>query len=354
MWTPNPNLAVNAISGGLSAGSKLADLFQQRQNRKKLANLADMFKQGDYTGVGAGLVGMGQVGPGVSVANIPYQREQAQLSNDLRKRQIAVNEMNARRQGQVTYGKSPVYFRREDGSVGIGLTGSDGSFKELDGFIPAGTIQKIDTGTGTLAIDNRSGQPVTPEIEKDFSTRVIEEETAKAKVESDSELRTMERNLPGLRNVVNELRVLADKATYTKSGQAWDAVIRELGAEPSEAAVARARYIAMVDNQVLPLLRQTFGAAFTAKEGESLRATLGNPDAAPSEKKAILDAFINQKIRNIEARGGVVNTPNPTVEVVGQAGSERSNPLAVQSVEEAENLPSGTWVIINGRVGQVE
>ena len=41
--------------------------------------------------------------------------------------------------------------------------------------------------------------------------------------------------------------------------------------------------------------------SFTVKEGESLRATLGDPDKAPAEKQAVLKAFIDQKTRDLEA-----------------------------------------------------
>ena len=60
--------------------------------------------------------------------------------------------------------------------------------------------------------------------------------------------------------------------------------------------------IAIVDNQILPLLKQTFGPAFTDQEGESLKATLGDPDATPDEKMAQLDAFIDAKMRALETQ----------------------------------------------------
>jgi len=113
--------------------------------------------------------------------------------------------------------------------------------------------------------------------------------------------RSMTSRMPGLESVVENLTGLADKATYTLGGQAVDWTRRQLGAEPREAAVARAQYTAIVDNQILPLLRDTFGAQFTQKEGETLRATLGNPDVSPKEKQALLTAFIEQKRRDIEA-----------------------------------------------------
>lgn len=119
--------------------------------------------------------------------------------------------------------------------------------------------------------------------------------------------------MPGLRTVVDTLSSLADTATYTQSGQAMDSVKRELGLPVGQGAIDRASYIAIVDNQVLPLLRDTFGAAFTEREGATLRATLGDPNKSPAEKKAILDAFIAQKERDVAAMA--TQSGNPIVRV---------------------------------------
>lgn len=125
--------------------------------------------------------------------------------------------------------------------------------------------------------------------------------TGKIDVENQAAFDSLNSKLPGLQSVVAELGTLAKKATYTATGQLIDNAMREAGMEPSEAAVARAQYIATIDNQILPLLRDTFGAAFTAKEGETLRATLGDPNKSPAEKQVVLEAFIAQKLRDLEA-----------------------------------------------------
>lgn len=122
--------------------------------------------------------------------------------------------------------------------------------------------------------------------------------------------------LPALYDVVDNLRELADVATYTKGGRAYDVAVKELGFKPTEGATARAKYIATVDNEVLPLLRQTFGAAFTAQEGQSLKATLGDPDASPAEKQAQLDAFIESKVRQMRQLG----------RKIGRSGEPPANP----------------------------
>ena len=127
-------------------------------------------------------------------------------------------------------------------------------------------------------------------------------EAGKAKGEADVSLVEMQANLPRLEVVVKQLDGLGKEATYTKVGQARDILQRELGMDPGAAAIARKEYIAKVDNEVLPLLRQTFGAQFTQKEGESLKVTLGDPNASPAEKAAVLRSFIDSKRAQVETQ----------------------------------------------------
>lgn len=164
----------------------------------------------------------------------------------------------------------------------------------------------LDIGTGFVQPNPVApGTANGPEIVKDNFTPAYDSAegtaTAKADVETKVAFDSLNSKLPGLKSVVAELGDLADKATYTTAGKLWDEVVRETGNLPTEGAQARTKYMSMVDNQVLPLLRDTFGAAFTVSEGESLRATLGAPDKTPAEKKAVLEAFIEQKVRDLEA-----------------------------------------------------
>lgn len=164
----------------------------------------------------------------------------------------------------------------------------------------------LDIGTGFVQPDplnpgQVSGGPIvkdnlTPARDAAFGAGM-----GKVDVETTQAADALASKMPGLKSVVSELGNLAKTATYTQTGQLFDAIVRETGQMPPEGAIARTKYIAMVDNQVLPLLRDTFGAAFTVKEGETLRATLGNPNVSPVEKQAILEAFIEQKVRDLDA-----------------------------------------------------
>lgn len=168
--------------------------------------------------------------------------------------------------------------------------------------------QYLDVGTGFVSPDPLNpGTVAGAPIVKDNFTPKYDEALGAGAGNADAETQTafdsLNSKLPGLKSVVSELGDLAEKATYTTAGKLWDDVVRESGAMPTEGALARTKYMSMVDNQVLPLLRDTFGAAFTVQEGESLRATLGAPDKSPDEKKAVLEAFIEQKARDLEALG---------------------------------------------------
>lgn len=137
-----------------------------------------------------------------------------------------------------------------------------------------------------------------PEIKARVKQAEVE---GQARGEAVNTLRQTEASMPVLREAVAELKELAPIATSTIGGKIFDEAVKQTGFGSTEGATARAKFVAIVDNQVLPLLRQTFGAAFTVKEGEWLRATFGDPDSTPEQKMAQLDAFIAQKERNIRA-----------------------------------------------------
>lgn len=143
--------------------------------------------------------------------------------------------------------------------------------------------------------------------------------------ENTVRLADMQAQLPGLYQVADKLSTLGKTATYTKAGVLGNEVARQLGANVPQGAVDRSEYISVVDNEVLPLLRQTFGAAFTQKEGESLRVTLGDPDKTPEEKDAVLRSFIEAKTREVEAlqrrTGQDVGGQQPGAASQGPAGA---------------------------------
>jgi len=140
----------------------------------------------------------------------------------------------------------------------------------------------------------------------------IAEAAAKERGEVLNDLQRMEASLPALKQSVADLTKLATASTSTMAGKAYDVLVKEMGFGSTEGATAQAKFIAIVNNQVLPLLRQTFGAAFTAAEGESLKKTMGDPNASPEVKMAQLDAFITQKVRDIQSKKNQIQAIDET------------------------------------------
>lgn len=169
------------------------------------------------------------------------------------------------------------------------------------GFVTQDMANPGTTIGAPIAIDNQ-----TPAFDKATGTGL-----GTANAANIVSYESVNSKMPGLRKVVGDLTNLADTATYTQSGQAMDAVKRELGLPVGQGAIDRTAYISIVDNQVLPLLRDTFGAAFTEREGQSLRDTLGDPNKSPAEKKVILESFIAQKERDVQAMASQFNSGAP-------------------------------------------
>ena len=155
------------------------------------------------------------------------------------------------------------------------------------------------------------------EQQLNFKAKIAEsvklaEIAAKEKGETLNDVSRMQATLPSLRKVVGNLKDLAPMVTSTMGGKLYDTARKELGFGSSKGANARAKYIAIVNNQILPLLKPTFGGAFTVAEGDKLAATLGNPDLSPEQIHGQLQAFIDQKVENLSiARSQLGQTNQP-------------------------------------------
>jgi len=195
----------------------------------------------------------------------------------------------------------------------------DGSNKQPDGQLFL-TTEEIVTGDDTTkTLSDRAAAIAKSETLAEYSAKLENEPELAARIAAAKEfskteadeaivLDRMEANMPTLLETVEELEALADIATYTGTGRAFNRIVKELGLPVPKGADARAEYIATVSNALLPLLRATFGAAFTEKEGDKLIATLGSPDSTPSQKKSELGAFVRNKEREIRTQKRLVES----------------------------------------------
>mgnify|MGYP003627808455 FL=1 len=176
----------------------------------------------------------------------------------------------------------------------------------------AGLGQAIATQAGNVAEATETGKSKAklkygPQITK--AVKLAE----KAAIERGDVLNDLDRMtaaLPGVRDAVSQLKELAPLTTTTWGGAVWDAAVKQTGFGATKGSTALAKFQAIVDNQVLPLLKPTFGGSFSVQEGESLKATLGDPSASPAEKLATLDAFMNQKERDIQSKQAQIDQAN--------------------------------------------
>lgn len=127
-------------------------------------------------------------------------------------------------------------------------------------------------------------------------------ETGKNYASDLDEYNNLVANYPALEEMASELKDLAKTATYTKGGALLNEFRKQTAMPTRQSAKDSAAYQAKVNQNLLPLLRQTFGAAFTEKDRESLQATLGDPFASPEEKDVVLSEFIKNKRREIESK----------------------------------------------------
>lgn len=204
-----------------------------------------------------------------------------------------------------------IQFTRDDGTIGYGIPAIDPrtgrtTFEEIPAPAGASFISGRETPEEAAA-KAQARKSAEAKVEMKFKpmiTKAVKEAEIRAqgRGEALSEIDQMNAAMPGLEEAVSQLKSLAPIATYTMAGKAFDVAAKELGFGSTEGSTARARFIAIVNNQVLPLLKPTFGAAFTKDEGNELKRTMGDPDAAPDAKIAELEAFIEQKRRTIETK----------------------------------------------------
>jgi hypothetical protein len=151
-------------------------------------------------------------------------------------------------------------------------------------------------------------QRETLDLKKAEGAGLSEFEKAKQKAlgktaaEDIGSFQTAKATLPALEQTVGKLGKLGEDATHSLFGRGIDEFARQFGFS-TEGGEARKEFESVVNNQVLPLLKQTFGAAFTVKEGESLKETLGDVNATPAEKQKVLQAFIKQKRADLATKG---------------------------------------------------
>lgn len=273
---------------GLASGSdsglgSFAKPYVQGKTQDALNKGIGQIQEGDWNG---GISTIGEWSPDTALGLAQYK----QKSDDA----FALQQMRDEARNQLTpYQQEMLALKRQQLAQNGGGTGSIKNIEYLvgQGYTPEQAANMVFSG------QNPAVQGLG---EKGYNKYT--ETTGKNYAEDINELRNLEANLPALQEMVNDLDSLAKKATYTKAGQAFDVAETQLFGKATEGGKASAAYETMVNQNLLPLLRQTFGAAFTEKDREALQKTLGDPYAHPDIKKQTLESFIRNKQREIESK----------------------------------------------------
>jgi len=234
----------------------------------------------------------------------------------------------------------------------VNLFGSDGN-------PVGGGVQAVPGFNALLADREAAVKGAGKQAEKDVELRMdpdIEKgkkragEIGKFEGEEYNDLTNRTARMPQLIDVSRRLSALGKLSTYTYAGQARDEIMRQTGMDVPDSAVARSAYISMVDNEILPLLRETFGAQFTQKEGDSLKITLGDPDKSPEEKDAVVRSFLQTKMETINTGARKLGqpeiyTPEDIQFIVSSIGASQpsisGNTPIIKTQAQYDALPSG-------------
>ena len=304
-------MAYNTNAGaGLASGvDKLANAFLQKRRNEGLASGLSQIQGGDWEG---GVNTIAETDPNTALGLVQYKQQQDDA--------IALQQMKDEARNQLTpYQQEMLALKRQQLAQG----GSDNPFNSKNEFINLMGIRNNPKVWDSLPDDQKalvnarlnymsnnpenaydiSYQKGLGKAQADIETRgdiSYQSQLGKDKATLQKENEDLERNLPAFEDMTNELIGLADKATYTKAGQARDWLLRQTGQPMSEGGIAREKYKQVVANELIPKLKQMFGGQLSDSERESLLATLGDVNLAPEEKKSAINAFIEAKRRQVK------------------------------------------------------
>jgi len=278
-------MAYNTNAGaGLASGvDKLANAFLQKRRNEGLASGLSQIQGGDWEG---GVNTIAETDPNTALGLVQYKQRQDDA--------LALERMKEASRNQLTpYQQEMLALKRQQLAQEGGGTGSIKNIEYLvsQGYTPEQAANMVFSGQNPA---------VAGLGEKGYNKYT--ETTGKNLAEDEEQLRNLEANLPALQEMVTELHDLANKATYTATGRAINKAQTELFGRSTQGDVAAKGYETRVNQNLLPLLRQTFGSAFTEKDREQLQKTLGDPTAHPDIKHDALQSFIRNKQREIESK----------------------------------------------------
>lgn len=363
-----------ALGGGLSNGFSLADKLQQRKDRSKLQELADLARGGlgnaDIANqLGAGLIGLGQFGAGINAQNVPYQREQQALQRDFQNNQFQALQDHrsfqrnlAERQFDVSQQpKAPAgYLFNDPNNPSAGVSPLPGLPQEQPK--PTSPVAKInrDFENGLISQQERDalvanatapkqGLEITTTSDGTTTTRFGGRGGSKAPTEGQAKA-----------NIFSTRAEASNKILAELDGQGTDLQQVLIGNLPLGNFVNTPKFQQYKQAQrdfVNAILRQESGAVINPDEFANAQQQYF---PQPGDSAEVIEQKRKNReiaVRTIrEASGPFANKSFDDIPTSkgGIQGQAEDNPIVLQNAEQAENLKPGTFVSINGRIAVVE
>ena len=136
-----------------------------------------------------------------------------------------------------------------------------------------------------------------PEIQRNIS---IAKWNGTNEAEEKDVIASMSANLPALRATTERLKGLAATASFSLPQKGFNFVMQQAFGVTPQGSTDRERMKSIVNNMILPLLKQTFGASFTVNEKDELKATLLDMDMPAPARIAALEEYMNGKTRELQ------------------------------------------------------
>lgn len=375
----DPYLFNRAFGGGLQTGSAISDLFRQGRERRQLTDLAQLIGAGDYQQAGADLVGMGRVGEGLTAAQIPYHQEQQRLQQEFQNAQFIDNRD----------------FRRQQFDWQRAESEKDNAFRQSEADWRRGQAAMPDIPAGYMLNDpSDASQGVSPvpglpaykpspsspigKIQADFEAGLIDRQTrdaAMAKATQSNAGITV--NPDGTVQIGGPAKAATEgqsKANiYATRGEASNKILDRLetqGTDLAQSLVSGAplgnyaltpayrQYEQAQRDFVNAVLRQESGAVISPAEFENAKKQYfpqpGDDPGTIAQKRQnrtiALDSIREASGPFMMKRTG----PSQNVPTPEKAGKTREAAIPIANEADADALPPGTWINLNGRVGRVK
>jgi len=377
------SLFTDAFGGGWALGNKINDTRMQGKQRRASGVLSQMLRGGDFSGAAGLMAQNGQTNEALRAAQIPLQQQRLDQQQEFAQNQFMDN--SAFRNQQADFQRQNTMrddeFRRmayEQEQANRNQPNLPNGYMFEDPANPSAGVKQLP------GLPTHKPSPSSPlgKIQADFEAGLIDQQTrdaALAKATAGSNGITVNPDgtvqIGGSGKAATEGQAKAN--IYATRGVRANAILDRLenqGTELSQALIsgvpiagnymttpAYKQYEQAQRDFINATLRQESGAVIADTEFDNARKQYfpqpGDDPQTIAQKRqnrstamqSIREASGPFAIKGQMKQQEPINVPSPQ-----SAGKTRESAIPVTSEQEAENLPSGSFFVMNGRVGRIK